>query len=52
MLVNSNELHSIYAPKKNKTTGHTNTGCDIRKDIIQTTDSYIFLTVPGSRMKR
>lgn len=22
------------------------------KDIIQTTDSYIFLTVPGSRMKR
>ena len=51
MLVNSNELHPIMPRKRMR---HWLSKYRLRhlKDIIQMMDSFIFPTVPGSRMKK
>lgn len=51
MLVNSNELHSIYAPKKMR---HWSFRYHLQhlKDIIQMMGSYTFPIAPESRMRK
>lgn len=51
MLVNSNEIHSVFSPKPNRTVV-LQIPLPHLKNIIQTKNSSIFLTLPGSRTKK